>query len=153
MIPDRNRNTKRATLIMLWGSLFLSFGLPPLTYISGNVLVDRTAPEAAFRGLIAMLAPRENLFLLVVLNSIPFLALALLALLCLGQTCSQEVARARLFGLGISFVLMIGCNGSICIEFFLRPTHPTMAPLFLPLAIGGIPPGYLAGRLVTHLLR
>jgi hypothetical protein len=153
MIPDRNRNTKRATLIILWGSVFFSFGLPLWSYLSRSILVDRTAPAAALRGLMALLAPRENLFLLVVLNLIPFFALTLFALLHLGQTCSQKDARGRLFGLGISILLMTGCNGSICLDFFLRPTHPTMAPLLLPLAIGGIPPGYLAGRLVANLFR
>lgn len=151
-ILDRTKAADRNTLLLFFGSTFLSVGLPLSTYVARSLLINRTPlPSALWSLERALFVPGDNLFLIVVLNSIAFLAFAPVVLLHLGSIRDPKVKRERQFGLIGAAVLLAGFNGYICIDFFLGPLHPTIAPLLLPFTIFCISPGYLTGRFAARL--
>ncbi|MBI1787596.1 MAG: hypothetical protein HYR60_08620 [Acidobacteria bacterium] len=141
---------KRAALALYYGAISLSFGLPWLLYLARRIAVDHERPLDAVRSLrLVLFGPGENLFLIAVLNAVPFLTFALAALLHLG-TAGAGVARRRLWGLAGAGLAILFLNGWLLIRYFFDPSHAALAPLALPFTTVALPLGYGLGRLAAQ---
>jgi hypothetical protein len=145
------------TLIVYWGCILLGLTLPLLATVGVDLVKHQQSLGQAFHQLrLHLFAPGYNLFLIAVMNAVPFILFAVFALLHLGNVPSEDL---RLAGRRKAGILMatFGLLGLAAWTHVMTLWHPdaqgALAYVFLPFAqVIVIPISYAAGRLLRRFL-
>lgn len=152
MTTDRDqRRLAMLTLVIYWGAILFGLLAPWLA----QVIVDmakhnQTLGQSMHQLRLHLFAPGYNLFLVAVLNAVPFVLFAVFALFHLGLIPAGQCQPARRRAAGILTALLagLGLSGWTHLGTLLYPgAQGALAYLFLPFVLLIVfPAGYLAGR-------
>jgi hypothetical protein len=154
----QDRRLTALTLGLFWGAVAAGLWIPGLVGI-GHEVAARGLPLAkAWREFhLHLFAPGYNLFLVAVLNAIPFLVLAVFLLLHLGNAPADRhaIVSRRLAGVLGAWLTAFGLSLWVHLDLTLHPdAQGAIALFFLPgLVLLSMPLGYAGGRLVAWLAR
>jgi len=147
----------RTTVILYWTCIGLGLAIPWIAVI----LVDffkhhQSIAQALYQWRLHLFAPGHNLFLVGLLNAVPFVLLAFFLLLHLGLTSSQSLslARRRMMGAATAAAGAIGLSAWVHITTLWFPdAQGALVYMFLPIGLTGfLPVGYAVGRGLGRLL-
>jgi hypothetical protein len=154
MTTDRNRlHLVMLTLATYWGCIVFGLTGPWIAY----VLVETVKHGQSFNLTLHQLrlylfAPGYNLFLIAVLNAVPFVLFSVFSLFHLGLAPAGHclVVRRRAAGILIAAAIGIGLSGWTHLSTLLYPdAQGALAYIFLPfLLLIAFPVSYAAGRLL-----
>lgn len=153
-------STRRPTtfiLIVYWGCILLGLTLPLLATVGVDMVKHHQSFEQAFRQLrLHLFAPGYNLFLIAVMNAVPFILFAVFALFHLGLVPSedQQLAGRRRAGILMAALGLLGLGiWTHVMTLWYPDAQGALAYLFLPFVqVIVIPISYAAGRLLSHVL-
>lgn len=145
------------TLAVFWGSVLFGLLMPWLSSIIVDMIKHGQSFDHAMHQLrLYLFAPGYNLFLVAVLNAVPFVLFAVFALWHLGliPTGACQLAKRRAGGILAALLTGIGLSGWTHLSTLLYPdAQGALAYLFLPFALViAFPASYLVGRLAGHWL-
>ena len=141
----------RFTLLIYWGCILLGIGIPWLATIASDVIVhDQSVMEALHQLRLHLFAPGYNLFLIAVLNAVPFTLFAIFSLFHLGLVSLQDRKLISRRGSGV-VVTALGLIGVSTWTHLTTLWHPdaqgAIAYLFIPFVLFWLmPAGYALGR-------
>jgi len=150
-VRESNHRLTAFTLIVYWGCILLGLTLPWLATVGVDMVKHHQSFGQAFHQLrLHLFAPGYNLFLIAVMNAVPFILFAVFTLFHLGLAPSQDQRLAGRRGAGIS-VAMLGILGLSAWTHVMTLWYPdaqgALAYFFLPFVLLGlIPVGYALGR-------
>jgi hypothetical protein len=144
----------RLIAALYWSAILGGFAVPGLISLGHELLAHRTPfADAWLDYRLHLIAPGYNLFLVAVLNAIPFVVLAVFLLLHLGTAAphGRTVVSRRFAGVlgawGTSFGLSLWMHLSLTLH---PDAQGALALFFLPLyALVLMPVGYGCGRLIA----
>ncbi len=145
------------TVAIYWIAILLGPLVPWASLILTDVVVRHVPLAQALHDFRAHLfAPGYNLFLIGMLDSVPFIAFALLALFHLGMSRLEDSVRTRrrFAGIAGAGLVIIAVSIWIHVTILLHPdAQGAIAYLFLPMVLLALlPVGYVVGRLIGTLL-
>lgn len=151
------RTLTRLTVALYWGCVVFGLTLHGIVMIAHDAYRRHGAWAEAIQDFrLHLFAPGYNLFLISVLNALPFVLLAVFILFHLGTAAKQEPAiiSRRLFGVAGAVAVAVGLSAWAHIGTTLYPdAQGALVYLFLPIYLMGlIPLGYAVGRLAGTLL-
>lgn len=155
--PTANHRLAGFTLITYWGCILLGLGIPWLATITVDLLKHgQSFVQALHQVRLHLFAPGYNLFLVAVLNAIPFVLFALIALVHLGTASLQNrtLVKRRATAVAVTSLGLVGLSLWTHVTTLWYPdAQGALAYVFLPIVlIGLIPVGYTVGRGLGHLL-
>jgi hypothetical protein len=139
------------TLLIYWGCILLGLGIPWLATMSVDVLKhNQSLAQAAHQLHLHLFAPGYNLFLIGLLNAVPFVLVAVFALFHMGLAPSQDPKLSGRRGAGV-LVTAIGLIGlsawTHVMTLWFPDAQGALAYFFLPFVLLGLVPiGYALGR-------
>ena len=144
------------TVTLFWGCIVFGLTLPGVVMITHDASRRHGAwAEAVQDFRLHLFAPGYNLFLVGVLNTIPFVLLAVFILFHLGTAAKQEpvIVSRRLFGVAGAVAAAVGLSAWAHLATTLHPdAQGALVYLFLPIyMLGVIPLGYACGRLIGKI--
>lgn len=144
------------TLIVFWGCILLGLAIPWLSTIVVDMLKHGQSIGQAFHQLrLHLFAPGYNLFLIALLNAVPFVLFSIFVLFHLGLVASQNHGGAwqRVIGVGTAALGLIAVSGWTHVMTLWYPdAQGALAYVFLPfLLIVLIPVGYAIGRVLGRI--
>ena len=144
------------TVTLYWGCIVFGLTLPGVVTVTHGTYQRHGAFSEAWQEFrLDLFAPGYNLFLVGVLNAIPFIVLAVFILLHLGSAAKREpeIVSRRLIGVAGALVLAVGLSAWVHIGTTLYPdAQGALAYFFLPIyLLGLIPLGYACGRLIGKI--
>jgi hypothetical protein len=145
-------NNVRATLVF-WTAIGIGFLLPAATAIGVEARRGMPILASAQQWAAELFLPGYNEFLLSLIESAPFIILAVFSLfhLTASPLYGSQVLRARLAG--VFGAILTGTAISVWILIAIRTSHSSTAAigyLVLPFyVLFAMPIGYLAGRLIA----
>ena len=150
--PNQTRLT-RLTVGLFWSAVVAGLAIPGLISVGHEIAVREVSLVAAWQDLrLHFFAPGYNLFLVAVLNAIPFVALAVFLLFHLGTALERGhgVVSRRIAGVLGAWLTAFGLSLWMHLSLTLHPdAQGAIALFFLPLYVLLLMPvGYGAGRLV-----
>jgi hypothetical protein len=150
--PNQTRLT-RLTVGLFWGAVVAGLAIPGLISVGHEIAVRDVSLVAAWQDLrLHLFAPGYNLFLVAVLNAIPFVALAVFLLFHLGTALERghAVVSRRIAGVLGAWLTAFGLSLWMHLSLTLHPdAQGAIALFFLPLYLLLLMPvGYGVGRLV-----
>lgn len=153
--PARRLST--FALIVYWGCILLGLTLPLLATVGVDLVKHQQSLGQAFYQLrLHLFAPGYNLFLIAVMNAVPFILFAVFALFHLGNVPSEDLQLAgrRKAGILMAALGLLGLGGWTHVMTLWYPdAQGALAYFFLPFwQVIAIPINYAAGRLLRHLL-
>ena len=154
--PASTRRLTTFTLIIYWGCILLGLTLPSLATVGVDMVKHQQSLGQAFHQLrLHLFAPGYNLFLIAVMNAVPFILFAVFALFHLGNVPSEDLQLAGRRKAGV-LAAMLGLVGLAAWTHVMTLWFPdaqgALAYVFLPFAqIIVIPVSYAAGRLLRHV--
>jgi hypothetical protein len=146
-----NRRLTTFTVTVYWGCILLGLGIPWFATITVDMLKhDQSLVQATHQLQLHLFAPGYNLFLVAILNAVPFVLFAVFSLLHMGLASPEDRRLCGRRGTGV-LVVMIGLIGLSAWTHVMTLWHPdaqgALAYLFLPVLLFGlIPIGYAIGR-------
>ena len=145
------------TVVTYWIAILLGPLVPWASLILTDVAVRHIPLAQTLHDFRAHLfAPGYNLFLIGILNTVPFLAFALLALFHLGMSPLEDSVRTsrRFAGIASAGLAITAVSIWIHVTILLHPdAQGAIAYLFLPMVLLVLlPVGYVVGRLIGTLL-
>lgn len=145
------------TLCLYWICVGLGLTIPWIAVILVDLLKHHQSVEQALhQWRLHLFAPGYSLFLVGLLNAIPFVFLALFLLLHLGMTASQPLvlAKQRMAGVAAACLGAIGLSAWVHTSTLWFPdAQGALVYIFLPLVLTGLlPVGYAIGRVLGRLL-
>ncbi|MDF0644933.1 MAG: hypothetical protein P0111_12965 [Nitrospira sp.] len=148
---------ERATVILYWTCIGLGLTIPWIAVILVDLFKHHQSIEQALhQWRLHLFAPGYNLFLVGLLNTIPFVLLALFLLLHLGMTASQPLllVRRRMAGVVAACLGAIGLSAWVHMATLWFPdAQGALVYIFLPIGLTGLlPVGYAIGRVLGRLL-
>jgi len=155
--PSSNHRLAGFTLTLYWGCISLGIGIPWLATIIVDLLKHGQSTGQALHQLrLHLFAPGYNLFLVGILNAIPFVLFAVFALFHLGGTSPQNrrMAMRRATGVTVTSLGLIGLALWTHVTTLWYPdAQGALVYFFLPIVLVAlIPVGYSAGRGLGILL-
>lgn len=155
MLSDKG--IRLITVVTYWIAILLGPLVPWASLILTDVVVRHVPLAQALQDFRAHLfAPGYNLFLIGMLNTVPFIAFALLALFHLGMSRLEDSVRTRrrFAGIAGAGLVIIAVSIWIHVTILLHPdAQGAIAYLFLPMVLLALlPVGYVVGRLIGTLL-
>lgn len=155
MLSDKG--IRLITVVTYWIAILLGPLVPWASLILTDVVVRHVPLAQALPDFRAHLfAPGYNLFLIGMLNTVPFIAFALLALFHLGMSRLEDSVRTRrrFAGIAGAGLVIIAVSLWIHVTILLHPdAQGAIAYLFLPMVLLALlPVGYVVGRLIGTLL-
>lgn len=158
MTQDRDlRRLARLTLALYWGSILFGLTAPWLSNIAVDMAKHHQSVGQAFHQLrLHLFAPGYNLFLVALLNAVPFVLFAVFTLLHLGLLPPGQCRLARRRAAGVLTTLLLGIGLSAWTQV-MTLWHPdaqsALAYFFLPFVLSALMPvGYALGRGLGTLL-
>lgn len=153
---DSTKGVATFTLIVYWGCILLGLGIPWLSTLTVDLLKhDQTLVAAIHQLRLHLFAPGYNLFLIAVLNAIPFVLLAVFALFQLGLAPINDRKPVRRRGAGVitASVGLIGFSFWIHVMTLWYPdAQGAIVYLFLPFVLVILTPvAYVIGRILGRL--
>jgi hypothetical protein len=138
-------------LVVFWGSILLGLGIPWLSMVAVDLLKHgQSIGQALHQWRLHLFAPGYNLFLVGLLNAIPFVLFAVFTLLHLGLTSpgNSPVARRRAAAVAVTGLMLTAFSLWTHIMTLWHPdAQGALAYVFLPIVlIGLIPVAYALGR-------
>ncbi len=151
------RTLTRITVTLYWGCIVFGLALPGVVTVAHNIYQRHGAFAEAWQEFrLHLFAPGYNLFLIGVLNAIPFILLAVFILFHLGTAAKQKpmIITRRLIGVAGAVAVAVGLSAWAHIGTTLYPdAQGALVYFFLPIyLLVLIPLGYACGRLVSNLL-
>lgn len=151
------RTLTRITVTLYWGCIVFGLTLPGVVTIVHDAYRRHGAWTEAWQDFrLHLFAPGYNLFLIGILNAIPFILLAVFILFHLGTAAEQEQATVsrRLFGIAVALAVAVGLSAWAHVGMTLHPdAQGALVYLFLPIyLLGLIPLGYGCGRLIGNVV-
>ena len=145
------------TLIVYWGCILLGLTLPLLATVGVDLVKHQQSLGQAFHQLrLHLFAPGYNLFLIAVMNALPFILFAVFALFHLGLAPSedQRLAGRRKAGVLLATLGLLGLAAWTHVMTLWYPdAQGALAYVFLPFAqVIVVPVSYAAGRLLGRIL-
>ncbi len=151
------RDIPRFTLLVYWGCILLGMAIPPTASIAVDTLKHgQSISQAVHQWHIHLFAPGYNLFLIAMLNAIPFILLAVFALLHLGWAGPDRTGlRRRMSGVVVAAIAAVGLSLWTHVMTLWHPdAQGALAYVFLPFVLAMvIPLSYLAGWGGAYLLQ
>ncbi len=150
------RTLTRITVTLYWGCIVFGLTLPGIVTVAHDAYRRHGAWAEAWQDFrLHLFAPGYNLFLVGVLNAIPFILLAVFILFHLGTAAQQEpvIVSRRLLGVAGAVAAAVGLSAWAHIAVTLYPdAQGALVYLFLPIyLLGLIPLGYGCGRLIGKI--
>lgn len=147
--PTRRLTTY--TLIVYWGCILLGLTLPWLATVGVDMVKHHQSFGQAFHQLrLHLFAPGYNLFLIAVMNAVPFILFAVFTLFHLGLAPEQDqrLAGRRRAGILMATLGLVGLSTWTHVMTLWYPdAQGALAYFFLPVVLLGlIPVGYAIGR-------
>ena len=144
------------TVTLFWGCIVFGLTLPGVVMITHDASRRHGAwAEAVQDFRLHLFAPGYNLFLVGVLNAIPFILLAVFILFHLGTAAKQEpaIVSRRLIGVAGAVAGAVGLSAWAHLATTLHPdAQGALVYLFLHIyMLGVIPLGYACGRLIGKI--
>jgi hypothetical protein len=144
------------TLVVFWGCILLGLGIPWLSTIGVDMLKHGQSIGQALHQLhLHLFAPGYNLFLIALLNAVPFVLFAIFVVFHLGLVASQDRVRAwqRVIGVGTAALGLIAVSGWSHVMMLWYPdAQGALAYVFLPfLLVVLLPVGYAIGRVLGRV--
>lgn len=141
------------TLIVYWGCILLGLTLPLLATVGVDMVNHQQSFGQAFHQLrLHLFAPGYNLFLIAVMNTVPFILFAVFALFHLGNVPAenQRLAGRRKAGILMAALGLLGLSASTHVMTLWYPdAQGALAYVFLPfMQVIVLPISYAAGRLL-----
>lgn len=158
MTTMRNQRTLTwITVTLFWGCIVFGLTLPGVVIVAHDAYRRHGAwAEAVQDFRLHLFAPGYNLFLVGVLNAVPFVLLAVFILFHLGTSAKQEpvIVSRRLIGVAGAVAVAVGLSAWAHLATTLHPdAQGALVYFFLPIYLMGlIPLGYAVGRLAGNLL-
>ena len=145
------------TLIVYWGCILLGLTLPLLATVGVDLVKHQQSLGQAFYQLrLHLFAPGYNLFLIAVMNAVPFILFAIFALFHLGNVPSEDLRLAgrRKAGVLLATLGLLGLGAWTHVMTLWYPdAQGALAYVFLPFAqVIVVPVSYAAGRLLGRIL-
>ncbi|TKB34487.1 MAG: hypothetical protein E8D51_02950 [Nitrospira sp.] len=145
------------TLIVYWGCILLGLTLPLLATVGVDLVKHQQSLGQAFYQLrLHLFAPGYNLFLIAVMNAVPFILFAVFALFHLGNVPSEDLPLTgrRKAGVLMTTLGLLGLAAwTHVMTLWFPDAQGALAYVFLPFAqIIVTPVSYAAGRLLRHVL-
>jgi hypothetical protein len=148
-----NRAGKRGlpvlTVTVYWGCILLGLAIPGLSTIGVDMLKHgQTLGQAAHQWRLHLFAPGYNLFMIAMLNAIPFILLAVFALLHLGLASPDPASLSRRkTGVLVASLAAIAISAwTHVLTLWQADAQGALAYLFLPFVLLiTIPASYVAG--------
>jgi len=145
------------TLTIYWSCILLGLAIPAFAAITVDMLKHgQSVGQAVHQWRMHLFAPGYNLFIIAVLNAVPFVLLAVFALLHLGLAPPDAVARTRR-GVAVSVAALIAIGSSLWTHvttLWYPDAQGALAYVFLPVVLAFIiPVAYLAAWSGTWLFQ
>lgn len=155
--PVSNRGMVLGTLTIYWGCILLGLTLPWLATVGVDMVKHHQSFGQAFHQLrLHLFAPGYNLFLIAVMNAVPFILFAVFTLFHLGLAPSQDrrLVGRRSAGILVATLGLVGLSTWTHVMTLWYPdAQGALAYLFLPFwQFLLMPLGYAGGRLLGLLL-
>lgn len=152
-----SRLTTTFTLVVYWSCILLGLTLPWVATVSVDMAKHHQSFGQALHQLrLHLFAPGYNLFLIAMMNAVPFLLFAVFALLHLRRAPSQDrlLAGRRRAGILVATLGLIGLSAWAHVMTLWYPdAQGALSYLFLPFwQIILLPLTYAGGRLLGLLL-
>ena len=150
------RTLTRITVTLYWGCIVFGLTLPGVITIAHDASRRHGGWTEAFQDFrLHLFAPGYNLFLVGVLNAIPFVLLAVFILFHLGTAARQDpvIVSRRLLGVAGAVAVAVGLSTWAHLATTLHPdAQGALVYFFLPIyLLGLIPLGYGCGRLIGKI--
>jgi hypothetical protein len=147
----------RITVALYWSCIVSGLTLPGVVTVTHDAFRRHGGWAEAWQDFrLHLFAPGYNLFLIGVLNAVPFILLAVFILFHLGTAAKQEPAiiSRRLFGIAGAMTVALGLSAWAHLGTTIHPdAQGALVYLFLPIyLLGLIPLGYALGRLAGNLV-
>ncbi|MET1082738.1 MAG: hypothetical protein ABWY12_06755 [Burkholderiales bacterium] len=151
--PRDPRTLTWITVTLYWGCIVFGLTLPGIVRVAHDSCRRHGAWAEAIRDFrLHLFAPGYNLFLVGVLNAIPFVLLAVFILFHLGTAAKQDpaIVSRRLLGVAGAVAVAVGLSAWAHLGTTLYPdAQGALLYLFLPFyLLVLIPLGYGCGRLI-----
>lgn len=158
-MTDRESNTRLTTftLSVYWGCIILGLALPLLaTACVDMVKHGQSVGQALHQLRLHLFAPGYNLFLIAVINAVPFILFAVFTLFHLGLVPSQDqrLVGRRKAGILMATLVLLGLGTwTHAMTLWYPDAQGALAYVFLPFVQLLVTPiGYAVGRLLGYLL-
>ena len=147
----------RSTVMLYWTCIGLGLTIPWIAVILVDLLKhDQSIRQALHQWQLHLFAPGYNLFLVGLLNAIPFVLLSVFLLFHLGMTPHQppSLAGRRMTGVAVAALGAIGLSAWIhVVPLWFPDARNALVYIFLPIGLTGLLPiGYVIGRLLGRFL-
>lgn len=147
----------QTTVMLYWACIGLGLTIPWIAVILVDLLKHhQSIGQALHQWRLHLFAPGYNLFLVGLLNAIPFVLLALFLLLHLGLTSSRSLllVKQRMAGVAAAVLGAIGLSAWVHMATLWFPdAQGALVYIFLPIGLTGLlPVGYAIGRVLGRLL-
>jgi len=147
----------RATVTLYWTCIGSGLIIPWIAVILVDLLKHhQSIGQALHQWRLHLFAPGYNLFLVGLLNAVPFVLLALFLLFHLGLTSSLTLplARRRMVGVATAALAAAGLSAWAQIATLWFPdAQGALVYIFLPIGLAALlPVGYAIGRVFGSLL-
>jgi hypothetical protein len=145
------------TLLIYWGCILLGIGIPWFATITLDVVThDQSFAQAMHQLRLHLFAPGYNLFLIAVLNAVPFVLFAVFSLFHMGLAPSQDRKLIGRRGAAV-LVTALGLIGISAWTHVVTLWHPdaqsAIVYLFLPFVLLCLmPASYALGRALGTLV-
>lgn len=145
------------TLLVYWGCILLGLTIPGLATIAVDIFKHgQSVGQAVHQWRLHLFAPGYNLFLVAVLNAVPFVLLAIFALFHLGLAGPDPAGLIRR-KTGVLFAGLAAVGLSVwthLMTLWYPDAQGALAYVFLPLVMAVvIPLSYLAGWGGAYMFR
>ena len=139
------------TLSLYWGCLIMGLGIPWMATLAVDILKhEQSLAEALHQLRLHLFAPGYNLFVIAILNAVPFVLFAVFTLFHMGLAPPQDriVCGRRGAGVVMTAICLIGFSVWTHVMTLWYPdAQGALAYLFLPfLLLGLMPVAYALGR-------
>ena len=156
-IRELNSRLTAFTLVVYWGCILLGLTLPLLATVGVDMVKDHQSFGQAIHQLrLHLFAPGYNLFLVAVMNAVPFILFAVFTLFHLGLAPAQgqRLAGRRSAGILAATLGLVGLSAWTHVMTLWYPdAQGALAYFFLPFwQVLLMPLSYAGGRLVGALL-
>lgn len=149
--PKSTHRLTALTLIVYWGCILFGLTLPWLATVGVDMVKHQQSFGQAFHQLrLHLFAPGYNLFLIAVMNAVPFILFAVFTLfhLELAPSQDQRLAGRRRAGILVATLGLVGLSTWTHVMTLWYPdAQGALAYFFLPFVLLGLTPvGYALGR-------
>ena len=145
------------TMLVYWGCILLGVGIPWLATMGVDVLKhNQSLAQAAHQLDLHLFAPGYKIFLIGLLNAVPFVLFAIFALFHMGlaPALDRKLCGRRAAGVLVTAIVMIGLSvWTHVMTLWFPDAQGALAYFFLPFVLLGLMPiAYALGRGLGSLI-